>query len=57
MFYTETYKATSRNIQVKLAVIGFLVFLALMFTFGTNLTLYFMFTLYSEMSDMREYVR
>ena len=31
VFYTETYKSTSRNTQVRFAVIGFLVLLALMF--------------------------
>lgn len=32
VFYTESYKSTSRNIQVKFAVIGFVVLLAVMFT-------------------------
>ncbi len=55
VFYTETYKSTSRNIQVKLAVIGFLVFLALMFTL-VLIYIALMFTMYSEFSDMRKYV-
>ncbi len=52
VFYTEKYKSTSRDIQVKFAVIGFLVFLALMFTL-VIIYIAIIFTMYSEMPDLR----
>ena len=52
VFYTEKYKSTSRNIQVKFAVIGFLVVLALMFTL-ILIYIAFIFAMYSEILDIR----
>lgn len=56
VFYTEKYKTTSRNIQVKFAVIGFLVVLVLMFTIAL-IYIALMLIMYSQMSDLREFVR
>lgn len=55
VFYTEKYKSTSRNIQVKFAVIGFLVVLALMFTL-ILIYIALMLIWYSEMSDLQRLV-
>ena len=55
VFYTETYKSTSRNIQVKLAIIGFLVFLALIFTVSL-IYIAIIFSMYSQMGDLRRFV-
>ena len=57
VFYTEKYKSTSRNIQVKFAVIGFLVVLALMFTLVLIYSAIMFAMYYSQMSDLRKYVR
>ena len=50
VFYTESYKLTSRNIQVKFAVIGFLAVLALMFIL-VLIYIAFMFTMYSNIRE------
>ena len=55
VFYTEKYKTTSRNIQVKFAVIGFLVVLALMFTIAL-IYIALILIMYSQVSDMQRLI-
>ncbi len=55
VFYIESYKLTSRNIQVKFAVIGCLAVLALMFVL-VLIYIAFIFTMYSQISDIRLHI-